>query len=167
MEHGHRLAGADAVRSCRRLIVTSVDNIPLATLDETGNVPIDQLGNAPGGDGGPSTLAGDSDVAVSGPASNQGLVYNGSKWVNAALVNSFQGRTGVVTLTKNDVTGTGLAPADFGAATTLRCLPRRPQRLQRRRPRAMHGMSTKMGPGFRSALRAIRLRTLPRPGRLG
>lgn len=38
-----------------------------------------------GGTGGSSTLAGLSDVAVSSPVNNNGLVYNGSKWANQPL----------------------------------------------------------------------------------
>jgi hypothetical protein len=36
------------------------------------------------GGAGSSTLAGDSDVSLSGPAAGQHLAYNGSVWVNAA-----------------------------------------------------------------------------------
>jgi hypothetical protein len=58
------------------------------------------------------SLATDSDVAISAPANNQVLTYNtaSSKWVNAnALVTSVAGRTGAVTLSKNDV---GLGSVD-------------------------------------------------------
>lgn len=53
-----------------------------------------------------------SQLAQTGASSNQGLVWNGSLWLPAAIVNSFQTRTGAVTLTKADVTGTGLAASD-------------------------------------------------------
>lgn len=65
--------------------MTAIDKISLATLDDDGNVPLEQLGNAPGG----------ADAGV----------------------DSFQGRTGAVELTKADVTGTELAAADIDAAT--------------------------------------------------
>ncbi|HET6866292.1 MAG TPA: hypothetical protein VFH80_10225 [Solirubrobacteraceae bacterium] len=52
------------------------------------------------------TLAGDSDVAITSPANNQGLVYNSTagKWENAAVVNSFNGRTGAVVPASGDYT---------------------------------------------------------------
>ena len=69
--------------------------------ESNGQVPVaDGQGNftwgAGGGGGGTATLAGDTDVSISSPASTQGLVYNGSVWVNQAIVNSFNGRTGSV-----------------------------------------------------------------------
>jgi hypothetical protein len=46
----------------------------------------------PTGGTGSSTLAGDSDVSISGPATNQVLAFNGTQWQNA-------------TLTEGDITG--------------------------------------------------------------
>jgi hypothetical protein len=38
---------------------------------------------------GSTTLAGDTDVAISTPSSNQVLTYNGSKWANATVTKTF------------------------------------------------------------------------------
>ncbi|HEY8998690.1 MAG TPA: hypothetical protein VIM53_00005, partial [Candidatus Saccharimonadales bacterium] len=91
----------------------------VASLGSDGLVPTAQLGSGSGsssnflrgdgtwavpagGGGGSSTLAGDSDVALTTLSNNQVLTYNStsSKWVNAtpasAPVTSVFGRTGVV-----------------------------------------------------------------------
>jgi len=65
---------------------------------------------AGGGGGGSSTLAGDTDVAIASPATNEVLTYNGvsSKWENkpapSAPVTSVAGKTGAVTLAEGDIT---------------------------------------------------------------
>lgn len=46
--------------------------------------------------GGSSTLAGDSDVAISGPASGQVLIYNGAAWANATPVAGGGGGVSIV-----------------------------------------------------------------------
>ena len=56
-----------------------------------------------GGTSGSSTLAGDTDVAISSPATNQALVYNGSHWANTtlaavALSNNYSDLTGKPTI---------------------------------------------------------------------
>jgi hypothetical protein len=42
-------------------------------------------------------------VSASSPSSNQALVWNGSAWAPASIVNSWNGRTGAVTLSGSDV----------------------------------------------------------------
>jgi hypothetical protein len=54
---------------------------------------------------GTSTLAGDADVSISNPVLSQALIYNGTKWTNAATVSTVAGRTGTVTLSVADISG--------------------------------------------------------------
>ncbi len=77
-----------------------------------------------GGGGGATTLAGLDDVAITSVANGQLLQYNGSKWVNVAAssvggVTSVAGRTGAITLSFSDITGTAAA-AQIPYATTAR-----------------------------------------------
>jgi hypothetical protein len=81
-----------------------------AGLDGSTKVPIALL---------PSTaLSIASDVNISGPANNQGLIYNSGsgKWTNQALpsapVSSVAGKTGAVTLVEGDIAS---LTADLGA----------------------------------------------------
>lgn len=52
-------------------------------------------------------------ISTAAPAANQALVWNGSQWAPAAIVNSFNGRTGPVTLSSADITGAGGAVGNF------------------------------------------------------
>jgi hypothetical protein len=52
-------------------------------------------------------------LAATAPATNQALVWNGSSWAPAGIVNSFNGRTGAVTLTSADITNAGGAVGNF------------------------------------------------------
>lgn len=46
-------------------------------------------------------------ISAAAPATNQAYVWNGSQWLPSNIVNSFNGRTGAVTLTSADITGAG------------------------------------------------------------
>src|ERR1039458_7650280 len=56
-----------------------------------------------------TTLSSDSDVSISSPSNNQGLIYNSgtSKWTNQTLpsapVTSVAGKTGAVSLVEGDI----------------------------------------------------------------
>jgi hypothetical protein len=67
-------------------------------VDQTGAIWVCTTAGTPGSwtkgsGGGSSTLAGDSDVAITAPSNNQTLLYNTttSKWTNAAIPVSFYG----------------------------------------------------------------------------
>lgn len=63
--------------------------------------------------GGSSTLAGDTDVAISSPSSGQALVYNGTKWANAtapgAEIGYVSGTAAVTTASTSMVDVTGMS----------------------------------------------------------
>ena len=89
-----------------RIEPTALTQAGGVTLNGNGQVPVGQLGTGtadttkylrgdgswqvPPGTGGSSTLAGDSDVTIGSPSSNQVLAYNSgtSKWVNHSLAES-------------------------------------------------------------------------------
>lgn len=92
-------------------------NVTLTTADDAGNnrVNITIAGAAPGS----STLAADTDVAISSPADKQVLTYNSSstKWQNQApAVASVNTQTGVVSLAASDVNADPVGSADAVAA---------------------------------------------------
>jgi Repeat of unknown function (DUF5907) len=93
-------------------------NITLTTADDAGNnrVNVTIAGTAPGS----STLAADTDVAISSPADKQVLTYNSgtTKWQNQApAVTSVNTQTGVVSLAASDVNADPVGSADAVAAT--------------------------------------------------
>jgi hypothetical protein len=88
------------------------------------------------GGSGSSTLAGNTDVAISGPSGGQVLTYNNGtgKWVNLnPAVISVAGKTGTVALAASDVSGveqtankgaaSGYAPLDGSSKVPLANLP--------------------------------------------
>jgi hypothetical protein len=75
----------------------------------SGYAGLDGSGKIPTGLMPATTLASDSDVSISSPSNNQGLIYNSgtSKWTNQTLpsapVTSVAGKTGAVTLVEGDI----------------------------------------------------------------
>lgn len=82
-----------------------------AVTPASGDYTIAQITNA-------STLASSANVTITSPATNQALTYNGTVWVNAAIANSFNGRTGAVTPAANDYNITQLAGVSITSAAT-------------------------------------------------
>jgi hypothetical protein len=60
---------------------------------------------APGSGGGATDLGGLTDVALSSPQNGQRLVYDGSKWVNAAAASGDRITSGTLSVTANGTSG--------------------------------------------------------------
>lgn len=84
---------------------------------QTVGTPSSNLGGDLGGTLAAANVVGiqSRPVGAQAPSSEQGLVWNGSDWIPESIVNSFEGRTGDVTLA--DV---GALPSDFVSSTYVR-----------------------------------------------
>lgn len=114
-----RVSKGGALQGTRQEInLIQGSNVTLTTADDSANnrVNVTIAGAAPGS----STLAGDTDVAISSPANNQVLTYNSSstKWQNQdPAVVSVNGQTGTVSLAASDVNADPVGSADAVAAS--------------------------------------------------
>lgn len=99
--------GNESIGGTKTFVSSPIVPTPTGSTQAANKGYVDSV--AGGGGGGSGTLAGDSDVSISGPSNGQVLTYNSSsgKWENqvapSAPVTSVAGKTGAVTLGESDI----------------------------------------------------------------